>query len=148
MNAHQYFATIAKPNYEDAKRKADELRLLWNAIVSLNTVPEFLALEQLDYDPELDQQSLYVKADKIRDKFPALRTLKKCANTFKHARSIRPKRNSTRFSSISSSTGISPEDRSTWVITIDEVEHKLFDILDAALEAAKRLLDDPEKLRA
>ena len=76
MNACEYFSTIAKPNYEDAKRNADEIRFLWNAIVSLNTVLEFLALDQLDYDPDLDRQSLYVKGAEIRERFPALRTLK------------------------------------------------------------------------
>jgi hypothetical protein len=76
MDAYKYFATIAKPNYEDAKRNSDELRFLWNAIVSLNTVPEFLALDQLDYDLDLDRQTLDIEADKIREKFPALRTLK------------------------------------------------------------------------
>ena len=111
MDACEYFETIAKPNYEDAKRKADELRFLWNAIVSLNTIPEFLALDKLDYHLDLDRQSLNDEADKIRARFPALRTLKGCANMFKHVRSIPPKRNDTRFSSIPSSTAISPEDR-------------------------------------
>ena len=147
MNACEYFSTIAKPNYEDAKRNAEEIRFLWNAIVSLNTVLEFLALDQLDYDPDLDRQSLYVKGAEIRERFPALRTLKKCANTFKHVRSIPSKRNDTGFSSISSSTAISPEDRSTWVITIDGIEYKLANILDEAFEAAKKSFDHPDKLR-
>ena len=141
MDAYRYFATIAKPNYEDAKRNADELRFLWNAIVSLNTVPEFLALDQLDYDLDLDRQTLDIEANKIREKFPALRTLKKCANTFKHVRSIPRKRNDTGFSSISSSTAISPADQSTWIITVDEAEYKLVDILDEAFEAAKKCFD-------
>ena len=141
MDAREYCATIAKPNYEDAKRNADELRFLWNAIVSLNTVPEFLALDYLDYDVDLDRQTLVIKADKIREKFPALRNLKKCANTFKHVRSIPRERNDTGFSSISSSTAISPADQSTWIITIDGVEYRLVDILDEAFEEAKKCFD-------
>jgi hypothetical protein len=62
-------------------------------------------------------------------------------------RSIPRRRDVDNFSSVPSSTAISPEDQSTWVIAIDTAERKLFDILDAAFEEAERLFNPPDKLR-
>jgi len=47
MDASEFFNTVVKPNYDDFT-KMDDYRSLWNAIVSMNTVPEYMAFEQLN----------------------------------------------------------------------------------------------------
>jgi hypothetical protein len=49
MDAYEFFHQIVEPNCENALRPPYHLRLAWNAIVSLNTVPEFIVLHRLGY---------------------------------------------------------------------------------------------------
>jgi hypothetical protein len=52
MDASEFFNTVVKRNYEEwtgFTGNQDDFRLLWNAIVSMNTVPEYLALDELGY---------------------------------------------------------------------------------------------------
>ena len=49
MDASEFFNTVVKRNYQEFTGSSDDFRLLWNAIVSMNTVAEHVALEQLQY---------------------------------------------------------------------------------------------------
>jgi hypothetical protein len=49
MDARDYFEQIVKPNYYEAKDNPNDLRSVWNAILTMNTVAESIALERLDY---------------------------------------------------------------------------------------------------
>jgi hypothetical protein len=49
MDAYEFFHQIVEPNCENALRPPYHLRLAWNAIASLNTVPEFIVLHRLGY---------------------------------------------------------------------------------------------------
>ena len=52
MDAYEFFHQIVEsPPYH--------LRLAWNAIVSLNTVPEFIVLHRLGYKTDVDRDLLY-----------------------------------------------------------------------------------------
>jgi hypothetical protein len=64
MNAAEFFRTIVKANYDEFLRNPQDLRLLWNAVVSMNTVAEYVALERLGYE-ELSRVGLGTKANQI-----------------------------------------------------------------------------------
>jgi hypothetical protein len=72
MDALEFFEKIAKPNYEEAKRAPDDLRLLWNAVVSLNTIVEFVVLHRCNYEADLERNELLKKADKYEKRFQNL----------------------------------------------------------------------------
>jgi hypothetical protein len=98
--------------------------LLFNALVSMNTAPEFLAVHRLGYAPGVCRDELDEEAEAIRLDL-GLEDLQLCANMFKHVRRMR--RGSAEITA--SSTAISPDDQSTWnVLGCDlvEVAHKEF----------------------
>jgi hypothetical protein len=43
MDAAEFFNTVVKRNYEEFTNNPNDFRSLWNAIVSMNTVPEYIA---------------------------------------------------------------------------------------------------------
>jgi hypothetical protein len=69
MDAYEFFHEIVVPNCDEALREPYKLRLAWNAIVSLNTVPEFVALDRLGYKIDVDRGLLDSKADEIRKSY-------------------------------------------------------------------------------
>ena len=142
MDALEFFEKIAKPNYDEAKRAPDDLRLLWNAVVSLNTVAEFVALHRRDYEANLDRNELSKEAEQIRENIPELDDLNKCAITFKHVRRIHKKAQYTVFERATpSSTGIDPGDPSTWSIEIDGLQHEVVTVVEKAFNEAKNLIN-------
>ena len=64
-----------------------DLRALWNAVLSMNTLAEFVALHRLGY-PLLTRKELDEKAKTIREEVTILETLKQCAETLKHVRKL------------------------------------------------------------
>jgi hypothetical protein len=111
MDAREFFQTIVVPNYNEFVRTPNNVRLLWNAIVSMNTVPEYLVLDRLGYALEVYREELTQEAQKIRNQL-GLTELQYCANTFKHVRKI-PRGQST---ATASSTSVEPIDQATWKI--------------------------------
>jgi hypothetical protein len=103
MDAHEFFHQIVEPNCENALRPPYHLRLAWNAILSLNTVPEFIALHRLGYKTDVDRDLLYRETEDIRKKYPALTQLNNEAIKLKHVRRL-PRKENEPLSSINSST--------------------------------------------
>ena len=66
MDAYEFFHQIVEPNCENALRPPYHLRLAWNAIVSLNTVPEFIVLHRLGYKTDVDRDLLYRETEEIQ----------------------------------------------------------------------------------
>ena len=128
MDAAEFFRSVVRANYDEFTRNPGDLRSLWNAVVSANTAAEFVALHQLGY-PETSRAKLDAVAKSIRDKFTVLSDLKFCAETFKHVRKITDQRSSGSFTTVASSTGISPMDRTTWKID----PHDVVSVLELAL---------------
>jgi hypothetical protein len=87
MDATEFFCQIIEPNYAEATRAPDDLRLLVNAIISMNTVAEFLALKRNQYG-QMTRKELTGKANELRKQFPCLEDLKLCAETLKHVRKL------------------------------------------------------------
>ena len=142
MDAREFFYSIAKPNYDEAKRAPDDLRLLWNAVVSLNTVAEFVALHRLNYEAGLDRNKLLANARQIRQDIPELDRLNECAIALKHVRRIRRRKPKPFEGATSSSTGFLPSDPSTWSVNIDGLEFYVADVLEKAFPEAMTLINN------
>jgi hypothetical protein len=135
MNATEFFRDVAKSNYEEFESNPDDLRALWNAVVSMNTVPEYLALHRLNYK-DVSRDDLYDAANEVRERSPTLMDLNDCAVTFKHVRKIE-KSGKGKFEVTASSTGVSWDDRASWVIGSHDptdVLRKSFETLSSAPE--------------
>jgi hypothetical protein len=115
MDAAEFFRDIVKPNHDEFTNNTGDLRLLWNAIVSMNTVVEYVALDRLGYG-QVSCVTRGNEARKIRVNSPILLELKYCAETFKHVRKIRIKKRGGGLSTIATPTGVSSEDQTTWRI--------------------------------
>lgn len=115
MDAKEFFQTIVKPNYQESDRNPDDLRLLWNAVVSMNTVAEYVALDRLGYSSSLIRSKITSEADKIRKQFVELDKLNECAVTFKH---VRRHKGQVR---VATATGVSPDRPSTYRIDGDDL---------------------------
>jgi hypothetical protein len=124
MDAREYFQLIVRPNYYEFYGAQNSIRLLWNTIVSMNTVPEYLVLDRLKYPLELKREVLDAEAQKVREEL-GLTELQYCANTFKHVRKL-PRGHSN---ATASSTNIEPIDLATWVLDghdLVQVAHSAF----------------------
>jgi hypothetical protein len=118
IDARKYFQRIVVLNYAHFQQSSNDIRLLFNALVSMNTAPEF------KYGLDIGREVLDQDARAIRDEL-GLTALQFCANMFKHVRLI-PRR-SSEF--IASSTSISPYYQGTWTVLVCDlagVVHKAF----------------------
>ena len=113
MDAREYFRTVVQPNYNEFVQNPSEFRLLENALLSMNAVPEYLALDRLGYVP-IRRDVLDGVARKIRHQFCNLSDLKFCAEACKHVRKIKDR--SGGFTLQASSTSVEPNDQTTWHI--------------------------------
>jgi hypothetical protein len=107
MDACEFFHQIVTPNCNDAMQRPFDLRLAWNAILSLNTMPEFLALHRLGYRENVDRKELDPEAAEIRKQHLSLANLNNEAIKLKHVRRLSGRKQNEPFSSIDSSTGYS-----------------------------------------
>jgi hypothetical protein len=134
MDAREHFQSSVR-NYNDFVQNPTEYRLLESTLLSMDTVPERLALHQLGY-PQLSREALYQEAQKIRSQFSGLSALHSCANAIKHSRSIRD-HGGGEFTTIATSTGIDPNDPTTWNIDgkdLVKVAHDAFATLNSLSE--------------
>jgi len=135
MTASEFFRDVAKGNYLQFTSNPGSRRLLWNAIVSMNTVAEYVALDRLGYS-QVSRQTLDQASRQIRDTNPILSDLKYCAETFKHVRKIKDHPNLTvPFTTIATSTGVADHDVATWKID----QHDLSQVLEKAFAALSGL---------
>lgn len=124
MDAKQTFDQITA-NYNEAKADSTNFTKLCNALESMNKMPEQLALQQVHYSP-LTRSMLDQKSEAVRKQHPALEDVKLCADTLKHTRHHKGQKVDA------SSTGILPEDPTTWAITCDSKRYDLFDVAERA----------------
>ena len=137
MTAAEFFHDIAKGNYQQFASDPGSRRLLWNAIVSMNTVAEYVALDRLGYG-QVSRKTLDGASNQLRDSIPILSDLKYCAETFKHVRKIKDHPSlATPFTTIATSTGVSDYDLTTW--KIDQ-----YDLVQVLGKAFATLCDLPE----
>jgi hypothetical protein len=127
MEANEFFETIVVPNYKETKHASNDLRLIYNAILSMNTAAEYVALERLKYG-ELIKKQISDEAYKIRAAFSTLADLNDCAVTLKHVR----KHDFKDGALTATSTNFSPSQPSSWTIDFDGRTLNLVEVLDSA----------------
>jgi hypothetical protein len=132
MDARELFQEVVSPNYREFIERPNDIRLLWNALVSMNSVAEYLALERLKYASTSRQVIRYV-ADKVRQQYD-LEVLELCADKLKHLRKTSGSRAGFEVTAIS--TGVS-SDPSTWMIG----DRKVVDVLKRATETGRSVGD-------
>lgn len=126
MNARDHFKNTVVPSCNEFFRNPRDFRLLENALLSMNMVPERLALERREYG-QVGRRVLYGEAQKIRGDLGLL-GLQSCANALKHVRSIKDQ-SGGKFTTTATSTGIDSNDPTTWKIgghDLVEVVHNAF----------------------
>jgi hypothetical protein len=79
MSVRELFQNVVVPDYNDFVQSPTDFRLLKSALLSMDTVPERLALHQLGY-PQLSRKELNQEAQKIRRQFNSLKDLHSCSN--------------------------------------------------------------------
>ncbi len=135
MDAVEFFREVVEPNFQEFRKAPSNFRLLWNALVSMNTVAEFVTLERIEY-ADISKHALATEANLLRDK--SLADLKFCAETLKHVRKIEDNKKYDRgFELTASSTGVAPNDRTTWKVgelDLVEVVHRAFATLSTFRE--------------
>ena len=115
MDAKEFFHAVVVENYNEAKADPTNFRKRWNAAVSINTIPEYLALHRAGY-PTLKSSEVVEKAEAVRNEYPVLKELKSHADKLKHVRKH------VAQELTASSTDILPQDPSTWTDLKDLVD--------------------------
>ena len=122
MDAREFFQNVVVPRYTEFVRRSTDFPVFWTALVSMNTVPEYLALHKRGYPSDFPRSELRREAQEIRGRLSGLEDLQLCADTFKHVRK-------SGFALQASSTGIDPNDPTTWKIgnhDLVQVAHSAF----------------------
>jgi hypothetical protein len=135
MDTREYFNYVVVPNYNEFARRPTDFHLLWNALVSMNTVAEHLGLPQRGYG-QVSRHELYQEARGIRGQFSAVEELKFCADTLKHVRKIQD-HGGGKFTTVATSTGVDPTDATTWTIgghDLAKIAHDAFATLSGLPE--------------
>jgi hypothetical protein len=104
MDACEFFHQIVTPNCDEAMRSPSDLRLAWNAILTLNTMPEFLVFHRLGYPEDVDDKAIGREVAEIRKNYLSLTNLNNEAIKLKHVRHLRSQKRNEPFSSTPSST--------------------------------------------
>jgi hypothetical protein len=112
MDAKEFFEKIVIPNYEDAIKNPTDLRKTYNAIITVNTMAEFLALHQFGYVEGLTEGQLAEKANEIRRHHTALERVKYHAEVMKHVRKLHG--TDKNISPTISSTEFATEEPKSW----------------------------------
>src|SRR5215204_2177200 len=88
MDAQEFIRDVVERNYAEFKELRSDPRLFWNALVSMNSVAEWVALARLGYPDrdKLAEQTLIDGAKKVRQEFAILGHVKYWAETLKHVR--------------------------------------------------------------
>jgi hypothetical protein len=136
MDATDYFKTVVVPNYNEFVGSPNDIRLLWNVLVSMNTVPEFLALQQREYPPYMSRNELHKLAGEIRGDLDGFVELQICADALKH---VRKNFKDPGGGSMASSTGLLPDDQATWTVIgydLVKIVHNAFATLQGIPELA------------
>ena len=143
MDARGFFREVARANYGEFQKSPEDFRSFWNAVVSMNTVAEWIALHRLGYR-QVSEEELRLEANRIRSD-NILEQLNDCAIPLKHVRRSRQQRQTASSGLTPTSTGFSSGDKSTWVLYFGERRVDVAGVLDSAITA---LLEFPELAEA
>jgi len=139
MTAAEFFQQVVKANCKDARDDPGDYRHIWDAIVAMNTVAEYLALDRAG-GVQMSRQELDARANQIREKTEHLSDLKFCAESLKHVRKIEGGK--ATYQTVATSTAVRPEDLTTWQVGPLNLNKTMEDAL-AELETFPELGTDP-----
>jgi hypothetical protein len=125
VNAREFFTAVVVENYRASKAAPASFAALWNAIVSMNTVAEYVALDRLGY-ARLTRNDIDRAAETVRAQYSELRDIKICAETLKHVRKHLGQQ------VIATSTGVDTGDPTTWELQDGSKLHDLRATLERA----------------
>jgi hypothetical protein len=132
MDAQEFFRDIVSPNYHEFFSYPNDVRRLWNAVISMNSVADYMAVGQIGYRPA-SRQELQDLADKLREDH-GLEDLEVCADALKHLRKTGGSR--SKFEVTATTTDVS-SDTATWTING-------LDVVDVLRRAFEKLKNIPE----
>jgi hypothetical protein len=112
MDARERFKKVVVPNYNRFVASPNDFSLLDNLITSMNPMAEYLGLDQRGYPPGISRNERRREAQAIRHR-SELTDVQICADVIKHVR-IELERDGV--TSTLSSTGIDPNDPTTWKV--------------------------------
>jgi len=119
MYVKQFYQHVALRNYQDSRADPTSYQKLWNTIISANTIADHLGLEGLKYGSTLTGKEIDGAVSDVRQEYPDLESLNKRAATLKHVR----RHEGGVFTE--SSTGILPDDPTTWHLNTASGSHDL-----------------------
>ena len=125
MDAKEFVREVVVPNCEEFKADPTSFRKLWNAVVSMNTVPEWMAFDRVGYT-SLKQSEIETAYKDVRKQHPEFGPIKAGTEMLKHVRLLADGKVTV------SSTGIQVDDPKTWVLKEGPKSRSLGDILDQA----------------
>ena len=88
MNAEEFVRVVVRPNLEEFKADPTSYRKMWNAFVSMNTVPEWMAFDQAGYNP-LTQDQIQAAYKATRQQHPEFGPVKEGTEMLKHVRLLK-----------------------------------------------------------
>jgi hypothetical protein len=134
MDTKKSYESVVLPNYEASKADPGSFQKIWNAIQSVSTLSEYVALERLEYG-DVKRKDVDAVTDSVLRMYPDLYLLKDPATTLRHVR----RHDGQEVTS--SSTGIEPDNPATWVLEDGPSKHNLSDVLDRAMAVFPTVLE-------
>jgi hypothetical protein len=125
MDKKDYVQQVALKSYEASKAEPNSFYKLRSAVEAMNTVPEYVALDRLGYT-SLPRKQIDAESERVRQQYPEFVAINEGAVTLKHVR------RHVGGKVIASSTGVSPDDPTTWVFSDGSTSRSYRDVLDQA----------------
>lgn len=126
MDAKEFVQRVALESYAASKADPAAFWKLSAALENMNRVPEYIALQRLNYDPLVSRTALAAASGDVRQQYAQLQLVQDATDTLKHGR------RHVGGKVVASSTGISPDNADTWVLDDGSTSLNLRDILDSA----------------
>lgn len=145
MNTFDFFYTVVRYNYDEFRARQYDYRLLWNALMAMNTVPEYIVLEKENFRDDMSRDELYEKANKVREADEILTVLRKCVETMRYGGKVDGKQKAVQASSppegdaAETSTGNEMLDDAIWRLLERDREYDLADLAHKAFPVVQEL---------
>jgi hypothetical protein len=126
MDPKAFFENVVLKNYDAYRADPTCFSKLWNAVVSANSVADYVALHRLGYGTLL-RKRIDAESERVRQEYPELQSIRERADTLKHVR------RHVGQGLTETSTGILARDPTTWHLDDGSTLHSLRDVLDRAV---------------
>jgi hypothetical protein len=124
MYVKQFYQEVALKHYQEWQAEPTSYHKLWSTLVSANTIADHLGVEVLNYGSTLTRQEIDGAVSDVRQAYPDLQSLDRRVSTLKHVR------RHERGVLTQTSTGILPDDPTTWHLNGASGSHDLGQIAE------------------